>query len=118
MFHLELLCFSSCPGGLNRRPFEVTVALEHSSRILGCDSIDTRVCACPGRDRGAAEKRVRGDVGKKRGRKKKKPPKEPTGTPAHDDNKVHCLLVRGAPVRRRCRRAENKRLERGRGGVM
>ncbi|EGD76483.1 hypothetical protein PTSG_07599 [Salpingoeca rosetta] len=94
VFYIELLCFSSCPGGLNRRPFEVTVSLEHSSRILGCDSIDTRVCACPGRDRGAAEKRLRGDIGKKRGRKKKKPPTEPTVS-MQDDNKIHTLLVQG-----------------------
>lgn len=53
-----LMCFSSCPGGLHRRPFEVVFTLEKDGRILGSASIDVRICACPGRDRRAAEDRA------------------------------------------------------------
>eukprot|EP01147_Barroeca_monosierra_P010758 gene10758-2845_t len=94
LLHLELMCFSSCPGGLNRRPFEITFMLEGSGRIFGCDSIDTRVCACPGRDRTSAEKRLRGDVGKKRGRKKKV--SLLTSFTQQDDDKIYTLQVQGA----------------------
>eukprot|EP00049_Salpingoeca_infusionum_P010677 m.184557 g.184557 ORF g.184557 m.184557 type:complete len:547 (-) comp14716_c1_seq2:28-1668(-) len=92
--NLELLCFSSCVGGLNRRPFEIILSLELSNRILGCDSVEVRVCACPGRDRQAAERRLNGVSGKRRGRKRKKPKEEIAAMPVEDDA-IHTLEVTG-----------------------
>lgn len=54
----QLMCYSSCPGGLHRRPFEIVFTLEAHGRVLGSTSVDVRICACPGRDKKAAENRV------------------------------------------------------------
>eukprot|EP00055_Hartaetosiga_balthica_P007787 m.27392 g.27392 ORF g.27392 m.27392 type:complete len:521 (+) comp5936_c0_seq1:36-1598(+) len=93
-FELELFCFSSCVGGLNRRPFELTVSLEHSSRILGCDTIETRSCACPGRDRASDEKKILG------GGRRKKPKRQMKSLASQmslsqDDDQIHTLQVQG-----------------------
>eukprot|EP00128_Syssomonas_multiformis_P013501 Colp12_sorted_trinity150504_noHs@33056 len=52
----KFTCFNSCPGGLNRRPFEAIFTLEAQGQVLGVHSVNVRICACPGRDRRTAEK--------------------------------------------------------------
>ncbi|XP_071840814.1 tumor protein p73-like isoform X3 [Apostichopus japonicus] len=49
-------CFISCVGGLNRRPIQLIFTLEHGGNVIGRQVLDTRICACPGRDRKADEK--------------------------------------------------------------
>ncbi|XP_062518596.1 cellular tumor antigen p53-like [Corticium candelabrum] len=45
------MCFSSCVGSLNRRPCHVIFSLEQSGQVIGRQTLDIRVCACPGRDK-------------------------------------------------------------------
>ena len=47
----QFMCFSSCVGGLNRRPVQIVFTLEHNNVILGRQVVEVRICACPGRDR-------------------------------------------------------------------
>ncbi|KAJ8021618.1 Tumor protein 63 [Holothuria leucospilota] len=49
-------CFTSCVGGLNRRPIQLIFTLENNGEILGRQVLDTRICACPGRDRKSDER--------------------------------------------------------------
>nr|XP_006815088.1 PREDICTED: p63-like transcription factor isoform X2 [Saccoglossus kowalevskii] len=51
------MCFSSCVGGLNRRPIQVIFQMEKDGLVLGRRVLDVRICACPGRDRKSDEKR-------------------------------------------------------------
>ena len=47
----QFMCFSSCVGGLNRRPVQIVFTLERDGQVLGRQAVELRICACPGRDR-------------------------------------------------------------------
>jgi len=51
----QFMCFSSCVGGLGRRPVQVVFTLERDGQVLGRQSVELRICACPGRDRRSDE---------------------------------------------------------------
>ena len=52
----QFMCFSSCVGGLNRRPLMLVFTLEHKNQVLGRQAVEVRVCACPGRDKSQEER--------------------------------------------------------------
>ena len=54
----QFMCFSSCVGGLNRRPLQVVFTLEHEGEVLGRQSVEVRICACPGRDKKGEENAI------------------------------------------------------------
>ncbi|KAK3735757.1 hypothetical protein QZH41_008909, partial [Actinostola sp. cb2023] len=52
---IQFMCFNSCPGGLNRRAINVIFSLEKNNQVIGRKILESRICACPGRDRGNEE---------------------------------------------------------------
>ena len=54
----QFMCFSSCVGGLNRRSVQLVFTLEHQGMVLGRQSVEVRICACPGRDRKGEESAI------------------------------------------------------------
>eukprot|EP00730_Choanoeca_flexa_P018952 TRINITY_DN9242_c0_g1_i1.p1 TRINITY_DN9242_c0_g1~~TRINITY_DN9242_c0_g1_i1.p1 ORF type:complete len:695 (+),score=167.17 TRINITY_DN9242_c0_g1_i1:63-2087(+) len=91
---VRLHCFSSCPGSIARRALQILMTLEHSDRILGLDSVEVRVCACPGRDRKAAERRL---VVKRKKRGVARTEDAETSDPKPDDTSLHVIKVSGEP---------------------
>uniref|UniRef100_A0A9J2Q9R2 P53 DNA-binding domain-containing protein n=1 Tax=Ascaris lumbricoides TaxID=6252 RepID=A0A9J2Q9R2_ASCLU len=47
---LQFMCFSSCNGGINRRPLNICFALEINGESVGHRELSLKVCACPARD--------------------------------------------------------------------
>ena len=58
----RMMCFSSCPGGLGRRPVGILFTLEHANNVIGKSMLPIRVCACPVRDIRVAENQLRTDL--------------------------------------------------------
>lgn len=55
----RMLCYSSCACGIGRRDVQLVFTLELHGDMVGAQAVDTRICACPGRDRMTAEKMLR-----------------------------------------------------------
>jgi hypothetical protein len=53
----QFMCFSSCVGG-SKKPVSVVLSLELNGQVLGRDSFEVKICACPGRDRNMEEKKL------------------------------------------------------------
>eukprot|EP00042_Codosiga_hollandica_P021731 m.77240 g.77240 ORF g.77240 m.77240 type:complete len:534 (-) comp50490_c0_seq11:49-1650(-) len=51
----RIMCYSSCSGGLGRRPIGILFTLELNQTIFARVILPIRVCACPGRDLRVAE---------------------------------------------------------------
>ncbi|XP_002738810.1 tumor protein 63-like, partial [Saccoglossus kowalevskii] len=91
------MCFTSCVGGLNRRPIQVIFQLEKDNVVLGRRVLDVRICACPGRDRKSDEKRCHPPPKQiKRGASKTAGFQMSVGSKRRKgDDDVYTLIVRG-----------------------
>jgi len=59
---VRVMCFSSCAGGIARRPLEIVFEVSDGGQLLCQQTMPVRVCACPGRDRRNLEKSAAADV--------------------------------------------------------
>nr|AIL94181.1 P53 [Brachionus koreanus] len=50
----QFMCYSSCVGG-SQKPLKIVLTLEYKGEILGRNSFEIKICACPGRDRATDE---------------------------------------------------------------
>ncbi|CAH1774534.1 unnamed protein product [Owenia fusiformis] len=99
----QFMCYSSCVGGLNRRPIQIIFTLETPmGHVIARRVCEVRICACPGRDRKAEEDGA--TPGNKKSNKKSKNVRvnqvvTTVGPPAKkrklEDEEVFTLHVRG-----------------------
>jgi len=63
---IKFMCFSSCVGGIDRRPLQLIFTLELAGgKVIGRQAIEVRSCACPGRDsRGLGKQLARSQAGR------------------------------------------------------
>ncbi|GFS29276.1 cellular tumor antigen p53 [Nephila pilipes] len=80
----------SCAGGPNRRLLTLIFTLEHGGRVLGRQSVDLKICACPGRDRESAEKEKQSEPSTSKPTMKIKAPEHITSGPSTKKLKSEC----------------------------
>ena len=56
---MKFMCLGSDVGGINRRPLQVIFTLEEENRnVIGCQTVNVKVCCCPKRDKTKDEERL------------------------------------------------------------